>query len=339
MKISRMITAVDSHTAGEPTRIVTGGFPYIPGNNMKEKREWIAKNRDYLRRMLMWEPRGHRDMFGAIITEPTSDDADIGIIFMDSGSYLDMCGHGSIGVVTVLIETGIIKCENLAKEQKEVILDTPAGKVYSKARIENGKVKEVTIRNVPSFFYSSVNIKVKSIGNVPADIAYGGNFFALVNAENLNTKIEPKKVRKLIEFGLDIRETVNNEIDIVHPVTGKRGKVSLVEIFEETSPPRNAVVFGPGQVDRSPCGTGTCARMAVLHAHKRLEVGQIYKYRSIIGTEFYGKIVKETKVGDCEAIVPEITGSAYITGIQQFVMDEQDPFKYGFELNPDSASY
>jgi len=339
MRISRMITAVDSHTAGEPTRIVTGGIPHIPGNDMQKRKEWMAKNGDHLRKMLMWEPRGHRDMFGAIITEPISDDADVGIIFMHNGGYEDMCGHGSIGAVTVLLETGMIKCKNSAKKQKEVILDTPAGKIYSRARIENGKVRNVTIRNVPSFFYSSASIKVKSIRDVPVDIAYGGNFFALVNAENLNTKIELKKVKKLIEFGLDIRETVNNEIDIVHPATGKRGKVSLVEIFEETSPPRNIVIFGSGQVDRSPCGTGTCAKMAVLHANNRLKVGQIYKYRSIIGTEFYGKIVKETRVGDYKAIVPEITGSAYIIGIQQFVIDEEDPFKYGFELNPDSASY
>jgi len=252
---------------------------------------------------------------------------------MHNGGYEDMCGHGSIGTVTVLIETGMIKCENMIKEQqKEVILDTPAGKVYSRAKIENGKVRDVTIRNVPSFFYSSRNIRVKSVGNVSIDIAYGGNFFALVNAESLNTKIEHEEIGKLIEFGLDIRETVNNEVDIVHPVTGKIGKVSLVEIFEESSPPRNVVIFGSGQVDRSPCGTGTCAKMAMLHAKNRLKVGQIYKYRSIIGTEFYGKIVKETRIGDYKAIIPEITGSAYIIGIQQFVVDEDDPFKYGFEL-------
>ncbi|MEA1963922.1 MAG: proline racemase family protein [Candidatus Aerophobetes bacterium] len=332
MRISRMITAVDSHTAGEPTRIVTGGFPYIPGNDMQKKREWMAKNKDYLRKMLMWEPRGHRDMFGAVITEPVSDDADVGVIFMHNGGYEDMCCHGSIGAVTVLVETGMVERENSTRKEKEVILDTPAGKIYSRAKIENGKVREVAIRNVPSFFYSSAGIKVKTVGEVPVDIAYGGNFFALVNAKSLHTKIELKEIRKLIEFGLDIRETVNNEVDIVHPATGKRGKVSLTEIFEETSPPRNAVVFGPGQVDRSPCGTGTCARMATLHAHKRLKVGQMYKYRSIIGTEFYGKIVKETEVGDYEAIVPEVTGSAYITGLQQFVMDEEDPFKYGFQL-------
>jgi proline racemase/trans-L-3-hydroxyproline dehydratase len=300
---------------------------------MQEKKEWLSKDKDYFRRMLMWEPRGHRDMFGAVVTEPTSDDADVGVIFMDSGGYLDMCVHGSIGVVTVLVETGIIKCENRTDgNQKEVILDTPAGKIYSRAKIENGKVRDVTIRNVTCFFYSSASIKVKSMGNVPVDIAYGGNFFVLVNAKNLNTKIERKRIRELIEVGLDIRETVNNEIDIVHPATGKRGEVDLVEIFEETSPPRNVVIFGSGQVDRSPCGTGTCAKMAMLHAHGRLKVGQQYKYRSIIGTEFYGKIVKEAMVGDYEAIVPEVTGSAHIIGIQQFVIEEEDPFKYGFEL-------
>lgn len=333
MKISQMITAVDSHTAGEPTRVVTGGIPHIPGNDMQEKKKWISTNLDFIRKMLMWEPRGHRDMFGAVITEPASNDADSGVIFMDSGGYLNMCGHGSIGAVTVLVETGMIRCENSTKKQlKEIVLDSPAGKIFSRAKIENGKVRDVTIRNVPSFFFTSASIKVKSIGGVPVDIAYGGNFFALVNAKSLNTKIERKRIKELIEVGLDIRETVNNEIDIVHPATGKREEVDLVEIFEETSPPRNVVIFGSGQVDRSPCGTGTCAKMAMLHAHSMLKVGQQYKYRSIIGTELYGKIVKETSVGSYEAIIPEITGSAYIIGIQQFVIDEEDPFKYGFEL-------
>ncbi len=333
MRISRMITTVDTHTAGEPTRVVTGGIPCIRGNNMQEKKEWIATNCDYLRKMLMWEPRGHRDMFGAVITEPSSDDADIGVIFMDSGGYLDMCAHGSIGVATVLVETGIIKGENLnRKQEKEFILDTPAGEIYVRAKIENGKVRAVTIRNVPSFFYSAVNIRVKSVENVPVDIAYGGNFFALVEAKSLNVKVDPGEIKKLIDFGVDIRETINKEVDIVHPATGNRGKVDLVEIFEETRPPRNAVIFGLGQVDRSPCGTGTCAKMAMLHAKNKLEVGQIYRYKSILDTEFQGRIVEETKVGDYKAIVPEVTGSAYIIGIQQFVIDEEDPFKYGFQL-------
>lgn len=330
MRISQLITTVDTHTAGEPTRVVTGGVPCIRGNDMQGKKEWMAENCDYLRRMLLWEPRGHRDMFGAVITEPVSDSADIGVIFMDSGGYLDMCVHGSIGVATVLVETGIVKCENLSR--KQIILDTPAGEVYAKLEIENGKVRAVTIRNVPSFLYSSASIRVKSVENVPVDIAYGGNFFALVEAKSLNVKVEPREIKKLIEFGVDIRETVNKEVDIVHPATGNRSKVNLVEIFEETSPPRNTVIFGLGQLDRSPCGTGTCAKMAMLHAKNKLEVGQVYRYKSIIGTEFQGKIVGETRVGDYKAIIPEVTGSAYIIGIQQFVVDEEDPFKYGFQL-------
>lgn len=333
MRISRMITAVDTHTAGEPTRVVTGGTPYIRGNTVQEKKQWMATNCDYLRKMLMWEPRGHRDMFGAVITEPASDDTDIGVVFMDSGGYLDMCAHGSIGVATVLVETGIIRCENLTSNQeRQFILDTPAGEVYARAKMENGKVSAVTIRNVPSFLYSSLSIRVKSAKDVPVDIAYGGNFFALVAAKNLDVKVNPREIKRLIEFGVDIRETINKEVDIVHPATGNKGKVDLVEIFEETRPPRNAVIFGRGQLDRSPCGTGTCAKMAVLHAKNKLAVGQTYRYRSILGTEFQGRIVEELKVGDYKAIVPEVTGSAYIIGIQQFVMEEEDPFRYGFQL-------
>ena len=337
MRISQMITAVDTHTAGEPTRVVTGGIPCIRGNSMQEKRQWMATNCDYLRKMLMCEPRGHRDMFGAVITEPTSDHADIGVIFMDSGGYLDMCVHGSIGVATVLVETGIIRCQNLSSNQeREFILDTPAGKVRVRAKLENGKASAVTIRNVPSFLHSSLSIKVKSAKDVPVDIAYGGNFFALVAAKSLDVKVRPQEIKKLIAFGVEIRKTVNKEVNLVHPATGNKGKVDLVEIFEETRPPRNAVIFGLGQVDRSPCGTGTCAKMAVLHAKNKLAVGQTYRYRSILGTEFQGRIVEETRVGDYKAIVPEVTGRAYIIGIQQFVVEEEDPFKYGFQLEQES---
>ena len=333
MKISQMISVVDSHTAGEPTRVVTGGISHIPGNDMRQKKEWMAKNRDYLRKMLMWEPRGHRDMFGAFVTGPTSDDADVGVIFMHCGGYLDMCGHGSIGVVTVLLETGIIKPETTAEKQKrEITLDTPAGKVYSRANVDDGRVKNVTVRNVPSFYYASVKISLKSVRNLTVHIAYAGNYFALVECSSLATKIEPRAINKLIELGLEIKQTVNREIEIVHPVTRKKDKVDIVEIYEETSPPRNVVIFGPGQVDRSPCGTGTCAKMAMLHAHSKLHVGQPYRYRSILGTEICGRIVEETKVGDYKAIIPEITGRAYITGIQQFVIDDEDPFKHGFEI-------
>lgn len=299
---------------------------------MREKKEWMIKNQDNLRKMLMWEPRGHRDMFGAIITEPTSKDADIGVIFMDAGGYLDMCGHGCIGVVTVLMETGMMEGRGRRQGETEVALDSPVGKIYCKARTENAKVRYVTMRNVPSFFYTSLEVKIKGRKDIPVEVAYGGNFFALVNVRSLNTKVEPNKIRELIDLGLEIREKLNHTITITHPEGEKAEKIELVEIFEETSPPRNVVVFGSGQVDRSPCGTGTCAKMAALYAHKKLEVGEVYRYRSIINTEFLGRIVEETRVGNYKAVIPEVTGSTYITGIQQFIIDDDDPFKYGFKL-------
>jgi len=331
-RISRIITAIDSHTAGEPTRVVTAGIPCISGNTMREKKEWMIKNQDDLRKMLMWEPRGHGEMVGAIITEPTSKEADIGVIFMDAGGYLDMCGHGCMGVVTVLMETGMIEGRGGKQGEKGVVLDTPAGKVYCQAGTENGKVRYVTVKNVPSFFYTSLIVKIKGIRDIPVEVAYGGNFFALVNARSLNIKVEPDRIRELIDLGLEIRKKVNHTINITHPKAGEAGKVKLVEIFEETSSPRNVVVFGSGQVDRSPCGTGTCAKMASLYAHKKLEIGEFYKYRSIINTEFVGRIIGETRAGNYKAVIPEVTGTAYITGIQQFIIDENDPFKYGFKL-------
>lgn len=332
MKPIRTITVVDSHTAGEPTRVVIGGVPHIPGESMQEKKEWLARNQDHLRTFLMWEPRGHRDMFGAIITAPTSPDADIGVIFMDNDAYLDMCGHASIGTVTVLLETGMVNSGNAGI--KRLTLDTPAGKVHAKAEVEDGDVKRVTVRNVPSFSYSSESIKVSNVGEVPVEIAYGGNFFALVDIANLDVGLSLERLEELIRVGMAIKQMVNEQVTIVHPGTGREGKVDLVEIFDDQlSPPGNIVVFGAGQVDRSPCGTGTCAKMALLHSCGKLKVGEEYIYQSIIGTEFKGMIIDETTVGSLQAIIPEITGSAYITGIQQMILDKNDPLRYGFELS------
>lgn len=270
-------------------------------------------------------------MFGAVITEPTSNDADMGVIFIENAGYLDMCGHGSIGLVTVLLATGLLekdKQEN--SDNQEVILDTPAGKINTRAKIEDGEVKSVTIRNVPAFFHASVAIELKGLGRVPVDIAYGGNLFGLVNAKYLDLRIKPENAAKLAQRSLSIREMLNQKTgDHLPKVNGKKMNIKLIEIYEESSPPRNVVVFGPGQIDRSPCGTGTSAKMAVLYERNKLKIGESYPYRSIIDTEFIGKIVEEVKIGKRKAIVPEITGSAYVTGFHQFVIDKNDPLKYG----------
>ncbi|WFD11245.1 proline racemase [Tepidibacter hydrothermalis] len=334
MKAIRSIHAVDSHTMGEPTRIVVGGVPNIPGKTMADKKEYLEKNMDTLRTSIMLEPRGHNDMFGSILTAPVNEEADFGIIFMDGGGYLNMCGHGSIGAITVAIETGMVE----PKEPiTEVVMDTPAGIVRSTAKVENGKVKEVSIVNVPAFHYKKdVEIEVPEIGKITFDISFGGSFFAIINAKQLGLKVEPKNSQKLTALGLEIRDIINKEIEIQHPTLSHINTVDLVEIYDEPTHPeatyKNVVIFGQGQVDRSPCGTGTSAKLATLHSKGELKEGELFVYESILGTLFKGRIVGTGEVGDYNTITPEITASAYITGFNHFVIDPDDPLKYGFVL-------
>lgn len=332
MNFSRIITAVDSHTSGEPTRIVTGGIPVIPGASMRQKKEWLAEHCDVVRRCLMWEPRGHKDMFGAIITAPASGDADVGVLFMDGGGYLDMCGHGSIGTVTVLVEMGMMAGREI-DGRREVVLDTPAGIIRAAAAVKNHRVQGVSIQNVPCFHYAALTVALEDVGSVPIDIAYGGNFFAIVNVAHLGITIDPDSIPGLIELGLRIRQAAKRSLDIVHPADGRPGEVNLVEIYDESCfPPKNIVIFGRGQIDRSPCGTGTSAKMATLHHYGKLAIGETYRYSSVLGTEFQGRLIGQTRVGDRDAVLPEITGRAFITGIQQFVVDDEDPLRDGFCL-------
>lgn len=334
MKFSRYIHAIDSHTMGEPTRVVVGGVPNIPGRTLPEKKAYLEENLDYLRRAIMHEPRGHNDMFGSILVQPVSDEADIGIIFMDGGGYLNMCGHGTIGASTIAVESGMVpKVEPFT----ELTLEAPAGLVRVKAAIENGKVKEVSFRNVPAFLYKEdVKINVPEIGEITLDISFGGSFFAIVDAKQLGIKIIPENATKLKDIGLKIRDIVNKEVEIQHPTLEHIKTVDLVEIYDEPTNPeatlKNVVIFGEGQVDRSPCGTGTSAKMATLFAKGKLKEGQQFVYESIIGTMFKGRVVGTTKVGDFDAVIPEITGSAYITGFNTFVIDDDDPMKFGFTL-------
>lgn len=334
MKFSRSIYAIDSHTMGEPTRIVTGGIPNIKGNTMAEKKTYLEENLDYLRTAIMLEPRGHNDMFGSIITQPTNDEADFGIIFMDGGGYLNMCGHGSIGAVTAAIETGMVdKKEPITK----VVMDTPAGIVRAEAKVENDRVKEVSIVNVPAFLYKrDLQIEMPEIGTITFDISFGGSFFAIVKADQLGLKVEPKNTQKLTEIALEMRDIINKTIEIQHPELPHINTVDLVEIYDEATHPdanyKNVVIFGQGQVDRSPCGTGTSAKLATLYSKGELKEGELFVYESILGTLFKGRIVGLDKVADYEAIIPEITGAAYITGFNQFVIDEEDPVKHGFIL-------
>ena len=337
MNFSHSITTVDTHTMGEPTRVVTSGIAHIPGKQMIHKKAWLSEHLDHIRRMLMLEPRGHQDMFGAILTQPVTETAHAGVIFMDGGGYLDMCGHGSMGAVTVLLETGMLNREDTEKNAEITLsLDTPAGLIHARSVMENSRVSRVTIRNRESFFCTSLEISVPPVGTIPVDIAYGGNFFALVDAAHLNLSVIPANIDALKQMGLAVRAAVNRQFNAVCPGTEIPATVALTEIYENTSPARNIVVFGAGQVDRSPCGTGTSAKRAFLHHKGLLKPGEPYVYESVFGTQFTGEIVAETVVDGRPAIVPEISGNAWITGFHQFVVDDTDPYKFGFNLTDSS---
>jgi proline racemase len=334
MNISRSIIAVDSHTMGEPTRVVTGGIPNIPGNSMPEKKDFLEKNMDHLRRAIMLEPRGHDDMFGSIITAPTVPEADLGIIFMDSGGYLNMCGHGTIGAATVAVETGLVK---VSEPETEVVLEAPAGIVRAMVRVEGGRAKSVTFRNVPAFlFEKDVEIEIKPYGKVKIDIAFGGSFFAIVKAEDLDVTVCKDEIYKLVDIGIKIREQANRAVKVLHPERTHINTVDLVEISDTPSHPdahaKNIVIFGEKSVDRSPCGTGTCAKMADLYFKEELDIGSDFVHESILGTLFTGRLVEKAKVGDFDAVIPQITGRAFITGVNHFMIDDEDPLKYGFSL-------
>jgi proline racemase/trans-L-3-hydroxyproline dehydratase len=323
MKIRRFVHVVDTHTAGEPTRVVLDGLPPIPGKTMAERRAWFDGPGNDLRRFLLQEPRGHPDMFGAVITTPVNPTADYGLIFLDNGGTLSMCGHGTIGAVTALAELGRI-------HKEEVLLDTPSGLVTCHLHWKEGGVQDVTLRNVPSFFLKTVQWK-----GIPLHLSYGGNLFALVEASSLGVELKRQNIRKIVDLGMTIRNWINRNLTLRHPATGKPLLVDLVEFYEETEPPRNVVVFGKGQVDRSPCGTGTCAKMAFLHAEGKLVVGEEYRHQSILRTEFTGKVVSETNVGDTPGIIPEVRGSAYVMAISSLVLTDRDPFPIGFDLEGD----
>jgi proline racemase len=319
---------------GEPTRIVVGGIPKLKGRTMAEKKQFLIDKFDCIRTGIMHEPRGHANMFGSVITQPCDDEADFGIIFMDGGGYLNMCGHGSIGAITVAIETGMIKP---MEPVTEVVMDTPAGIVKGKAKVKDGKVEEVSIVNVPSFLYKKeAAVDAADIGKIRLDVSFGGSFFAIVHAGEIGLEIVPENAAKLTEAGLKIRDAVNRQVEIKHPELSYITTCDLVEFYDSPTHPdanyKNVVVFGQGQIDRSPCGTGTSAKLATLYAKGQLKQNELFVYESILGTMFKGRILGTAKVGDFDAIIPEITGAAYITGFSTFMFDESDPVKYGFVL-------
>ncbi|MEU5722254.1 proline racemase family protein [Micromonospora sp. NPDC047738] len=333
MRSRRTFHAVDSHTEGMPTRVVVGGMGTIPGATMAERRLWFMEHSDDIRTLLMYEPRGHSAMSGAILQPPTRPDADYGVLFIEVSGLLPMCGHGTIGVATVLVETGMVP---VVEPVTTIRLDTPAGLVVASVAVRNGAAESVTIQNVPSFSYAlDRKVQVPGFGNVGYDMAFGGNFYAIVELAELGLPFDRSCAGDLLAAGLAIMEAVNEQDPPIHPERDDiRGchHVYLKAPGSTASLSRHAMAIHPGWFDRSPCGTGTSARMAQLHARGELGLGADFVNESFIGTRFTGRLLGETTVGSLPAVLPSITGRAWVTATSQFHLDPTDPFPAGFLL-------
>ena len=328
------ITTIDVHTAGEPFRVITGGYPELPGKTILARRRYARENLDHLRTPLMWEPRGHADMYGCIVTPPVSPEADIGILFMHNEGYGIMCGHGIIGITKVVLETGMVP---MAAPETVIKIDTPAGLVTAHARVAEGEVKSVYFHNVPSFVLAlDETVDVPRLGEVRYDVAFGGAFYAYVQAKDVGMTCTPEDFRSFIEKGLAIKRAIMASGPITHPfeedLSFLYGSIFIGPALGEGAHSRNVCVFAEGEVDRSPCGTGISGRLAIHHARGEIGINEPMVIESIIGTRFTGCIVETTTFGPYPAIIPEVEGTAYITGRHEFLIDPADPLREGFIL-------
>jgi trans-L-3-hydroxyproline dehydratase len=328
------ITTLETHTEGEPLRIITSGIPAIEGRSVLEKRRYFMKNLDHIRRALILEPRGHADMYGAVITEPSLPEAHFGVIFMHNEGYSTGCGHAVIALAKVAVLTGIV---DATEPLTEVRIETPSGLVRAYVEVRNGRVGKVRFRNVPSFVYAlDKEVEVEGIGRVKYDVAFGGAFYAFVDSEQLGLKCVPEGYRDLIDVGMRIKRAVMNSLSIEHPferdLSFLYGTIFVCPPEDEASHSRHVTVFAEGEVDRCPTGTGVSARLPLLLARKEISLGEELVFESIINTKFTGRIVERVKYGPYEAVIPEVGGDAYIIAKNTFLIDPEDPLKYGFFL-------
>lgn len=335
MRFDKLMTVVNSHTEGMPTRVVTSGFGLAPGLTMREKQRFLAQHADHLRTLLMCEPRGHQAMNGAVLLPPCDPQADLGVVFIDVDGYLGMCGHGTIGVCTVAIETGLVPA---IEPLTHLTLDTPAGRVVAEAYVQQGKVKSVKFQNVPAFLYrQAIEVQVPDLGPLLLDVAYGGNFYGILSADRVGLTLDQQHAQEVIDVGMKIMRATREQVVFRHPLTGEEETLKHT-LF--TGPAdvvgadaKNAVVIAPGVLDRSPCGTGTSARLAQLYARGQLSLQQDFVHESITGSLFTGRLIEQIQLTpEVTAVIPTIEGRAWITGFNQLVLDPEDPFTTGFVL-------
>ncbi|MEQ7126572.1 proline racemase family protein [Actinopolymorpha sp. B11F2] len=333
MRTRNVFHAVDSHTEGMPTRVITGGIGVIPGTTMAERRQHFVAHLDHLRTLLMYEPRGHSAMSGAILQPPTRPDADYGVLFIEVSGCLPMCGHGTMGVATVLVETGMV---TVTEPVTQVRLDTPAGLVVADVEVSDGVARRVTLQNVPAYVHAlDQTVAVRGVGDVGYDLAYGGNFYAIVPIESVGLPFDRTEKQAILDTGLAIMAAINDTAPPRHvedPGIHGCHHVYFTAPGSDAKHSRHAMAIHPGWFDRSPCGTGTSARMAQLHARGALGVDQDFVNESFIGTSFVGRLIGETTVGGRPAVVPTVSGRAWLTGTAQYFLDPEDPFPQGFLL-------
>jgi proline racemase len=339
MRSRKIYAAVDSHTEGMPTRVITSGVGALPGRTMAERRRYLMNERDDLRTLLMYEPRGHAAMSGAILQPPCRPDADVGVVFIEVSGCLPMCGHGTIGTATVLVETGMV---DVKEPVTDIRLDTPAGLVEAAVEVDDGRAVAVTIRNVPSYLHMrDAEVSVPGLGRLRLDLAWGGNFYAVLPAGDIGLAVEPEYHDRLVAAGLEIMSAVNEQLSFAHP---EQQDISECHHVIFTAPgyagvsARAATAIHPGWIDRSPCGTGTSARMAQLHARGELGLCQDFVHASLIGSRFTGRLVETTRMGAFPAVIPTVRGRAWITGLASYLLDPDDPFPAGFLLPGTKAS-
>ena len=328
------ITAIDLHTGGEPFRVITGGFPDLGGQTILERRRTVLERYDQLRTALMWEPRGHADMYGCLVTPPVTPGADIGVLFMHNEGYSTMCGHGIIAITKVVLETGLVPIRG---PETTVRIDSPAGRITACGIVSGGTVERVRFQNVPSFVLAlDETVEVPGLGRVRYDLAFGGAFYAFVDAAEAGVVCTPEGFRRLIERGMAIKRAVMDRRPIPHPFEADLsflyGTIFVGPPLGADAHSRNVCVFAEGEVDRSPTGTGVSARLAIHHARGDIATGERIVVESIIGSRFSGRVVETTVFGPHAAVIPEVEGTAHITGRQEFLIDPSDPLRDGFIL-------
>jgi 4-hydroxyproline epimerase len=330
---SKTFFCVDAHTCGNPVRLVAGGGPILHGANMSQKRQHFLKEYDWIRTGLMFEPRGHDMMSGSILYPPHDPANDVAVLFIETSGCLPMCGHGTIGTITIAIEEGLLK----PKVPGIVRMEAPAGLVLIEYKQEGEKVTAVKLRNVPAYLAASnLTVECPDLGTLTFDMAYGGNFYAIVDPQENFSGLEKYSASQLITWSQVIRKRINEQYTFVHPqdetINGCSHILWAGAPLDSTSTARNAVFYGDKAIDRSPCGTGTSARMAQWHAKGKLKVGETFIHESIIGSKFIGKVEEVVKVNEMDAIVPSVEGWARVYGYNTIKIDDDDPYAHGFQV-------